>query len=51
MKNRMQKLQPVLDENPQTVAVDIGYKPMLIVIEEYISLQSALDKKQKDVCC
>lgn len=48
MKTRMQKLQPVLDENPQTVAVDIGYKPMLIVIEEYISLQSALDKKQKE---
>ena len=45
---RMEKLQPALDNNPQTLAVDIGYKPMLVVIEEYISLQSALDKKQKE---
>lgn len=45
---RMEKLQPALDNNPQTLAVDIGYKPMLVIIEEYISLQSALDKKQKE---
>ena len=48
MKNRMETLQPELDKNPQTLAVDIGYKPMLVVIEEYISLQSSLDKKQKE---
>ena len=48
MKLRMQKLQPVLDKNPQALAVDIGYKPMLVVVEEYISLLSSMDKKQKD---
>lgn len=48
MLHRMEKLQPALDKNPKTLAVDIGYKPMLVVIEEYISLQASLDKKQKD---
>lgn len=48
MKLRMEKLQPELDINPRTLAVDIGYKPMLVVIEEYISLQASLDKKQKE---
>lgn len=48
MYTRMQKLQPVLDKNPNTLAVDIGLAPMLIVVEEYISLLSSLDKKQKD---
>ena len=42
------RLQPELDKNPKTLAVDIGYKPMLVVIEEYISLQASLDKKQKE---
>lgn len=48
MNLRMQKLQPELDKNPRALAVDIGYKPMLVVIEEYISLISSLDKKQKE---
>lgn len=48
MNLRMKKLQPELDKNPKTLAVDIGYKPMLVVIEEYISLQASLDKKQKE---
>lgn len=48
MLQRMEKLQPALDNNPRTLAVDIGYKPMLVVIEEYISLQASLDKKQKE---
>ena len=48
MLQRMEKLQPELDKNPKTLAVDIGYKPMLVVIEEYISLQASLDKKQKE---
>ena len=47
MSERMEKLQPELDKNPRTLAVDIGYKPKLVVIEEYISLQSSLDKKKK----
>lgn len=48
MLQRMEKLQSELDKNPKTLAVDIGYKPMLVVIEEYISLQASLDKKQKE---
>lgn len=48
MSERMEKLQPELDKNPRALAVDIGYKPMLVVIEEYISLQASLDKKQKE---
>lgn len=48
MNLRMKKLQPELDKNPRALAVDIGYKPMLVVIEEYISLISSLDKKQKE---
>ena len=48
MHERMEALQPALDTNPRTLAVDIGYKPMLVVIEEYISLQASLDKKQKE---
>lgn len=48
MSQRMEKLQPELDKNPRALAVDIGYKPMLVVIEEYISLQASLDKKQKE---
>jgi len=45
---RMEKLQPELDKNPRVLAVDIGYKPKLVIIEEYISLQASMDKKQKE---
>lgn len=45
---RMENLQPELDKNPRVLAIDIGYKPKLVIIEEYISLQSLLDKKQKE---
>ena len=48
MAQRMQQLQPELDKNPNVLAVDVGFKPMLVVIEEYISLISSLDKKQKE---
>ena len=48
MSERLEELQPELDKNPRALAVDIGYKPMLVVIEEYISLQSSLDKKKKE---
>ncbi len=48
MYQRLQALQSELDNNPRALAVDIGYKPMLVVVEEYISLLSSLDKKQKD---
>lgn len=48
MSERMKQLQPELDKNPNVLAVDVGFKPMLVVIEEYISLISSLDKKQKE---
>ena len=48
MSERMRVLQPELDRNPRVLAVDVGFKPKLVVIEEYISLQSSLDKKQKE---
>ena len=48
MFQRMKLLQSELDKNPNVIAVDAGCKPMLVVIEEYISLTSSLDKKQKE---
>lgn len=48
MNLRMQELQPELDKNPRALAIDIGFKPKLVVLEEYISLQSAFDKKKKE---
>lgn len=48
MYQRMKALQPALDKNPNVLAVDVGYKPMLVVLEEYISLQSALEKKKRE---
>jgi KaiC/GvpD/RAD55 family RecA-like ATPase len=48
MSQRLKQLQPELDKNPNVLAVDVGFKPMLVVIEEYISLTSSLDKKQKE---
>ena len=48
MASRMQKLESELDKNPRALAIDIGYKPMIVVLEEYISLQASLDKKKKE---
>ncbi len=48
MHQRLLELQPALDNNPRALAVDIGYQPMLVVVEEYVSLLSSLDKKQKE---
>ena len=48
MSERMKTLQTELDRNPRALATDIGYKPKLVVIEEYISLQSSLNKKEKE---
>lgn len=48
MHQRLQALQSELDNDPRALAVDIGYKPMLVVVEEYISLLSSMDKKQRD---
>lgn len=48
MSSRMQELESELNNNPKALAVDIGYKPIIVVLEEYISLQSSLDKKKKE---
>lgn len=48
MKDRLKALQPELDKNPNVLAVDVGYTPKLIIVEEYISLLSSLDKKDKE---
>lgn len=48
MMERMAFLEPELDKNPRVLAVDVGYKPKLVIIEEYISLQSSFEKKQKE---
>lgn len=48
MSSRMQELETELNNNPKALAVDIGYKPIIVVLEEYISLQSSLDKKKKE---
>jgi len=48
MSERMANLQPELDKDPRALAIDIGYKPKLVVIEEYISLQASLGKKEKE---
>ena len=45
---RLHHLEKELDKNPQVLAVDLNYKPILLIIEEFISLQSVLDKKQKE---
>lgn len=48
MYRRLAELEPLLNSNPRALASDCGYKNKLVLIEEYISLQSALDKKQKE---
>lgn len=48
MKDRLKALQPELDKTPNVLAVDVGYTPKLIIVEEYISLLSSLDKKDKE---
>lgn len=48
MYERLDKLEPILDTNPSAMGTDCGYKSKLVLIEEYISLQSALEKKQRD---
>jgi len=48
MHNRLEKLQPELDKSPNVLAVDVGFTPKIIVLEEYISLQASLEKKEKE---
>ena len=48
MTQRMSKLEAELDKNPRILAADIGYQPILVILEEYISLQATLDKKGKE---
>lgn len=48
MYSRLSELESHLDTNPRALATDIGYKNKLVLIEEFISLQTALDKKQRE---
>ena len=48
MYKRLEDLEPLLNSNPRALATDCGYKSKMVLIEEYISLQSALDKKQRE---
>lgn len=48
MNQRLKEMEVKLDKNPTLTASDMGYKPIFVVIEEYISLQSAYDKKKKE---
>ena len=48
MNLRLEHLQSFLDKSPRTLAVDAGYKPMIVVVEEYISLQATLPKKERE---
>ncbi len=48
MYMRMEALEKEIDTHPTATAVDIGYNPMMIIIEEYISLISSFDKKGKE---
>ena len=47
MHFRIKELQATMDDNPKATATDIGYKRKIVIVEEYIALQTAMDKKQK----
>lgn len=48
MGERMKVLQSRLDKNPRALATDVGYEPMIVILEEFIALQAALDKKERE---
>ncbi len=48
MSERLEALQSRLDKNPRALATDVGYEPMIVILEEYIALQAALDKKERE---
>ena len=48
MYARLKKLESILNTNPRAIATDCGYPCKLVLIEEYISLQSAMERKQRE---
>ena len=48
MYQRIKDLEPMLNISPKALAIDLGYKEKIILIEEYISLKNLLDKKEKE---
>ena len=46
MTERQSNLADVLKSNPRALAVQYGYRPKMILIEEYIGLKTLLDKEQ-----
>jgi len=42
MKERQSALRDILKTNPRALAVDYGYKPKIVLIEEYIGLKTML---------
>lgn len=46
MQKRQADMELPLSKNPRALALDIGYKPMIVIIEEYIGLTTTLDSKE-----
>lgn len=49
MNRRYKELEPLWDDNPRALAIDLGYKPIFVLVEEYSALQDGIiDKKEKE---
>ena len=46
MRKRQSDMEIPLSTNPRALAIDIGFKPMIVIIEEYIGLTSTLESKE-----
>ena len=46
MRDRQNNLADILKIDPQALAVRYGYRPKLVLIEEYIGLKTLLDKEE-----
>ena len=46
MKERQNNLSDILKTDPRALAIQYGYRPKVILIEEYIGLKTLLDKEQ-----
>lgn len=47
LEHRQQSLDKHLEANPNCLAVDLGYKPIFVVIEEFIALNTVFDSKER----
>ena len=46
MRERQNNLADILKHDPRALAVQYGYRPIVVFIEEYIGLKTLLDKEQ-----